>query len=35
MLYLLDRDKRIIAKKLNYQQLHELLQAKWQGTASN
>ena len=35
MLYLLDQDKRIIAKKLNYQQLHELLQAKWAGTAAN
>jgi hypothetical protein len=33
MLYLLDKDKRIIAKKLSYQQLHELLQAKTGGTA--
>jgi thiol-disulfide isomerase/thioredoxin len=35
MLYLLDQDKRIIAKKLSYQQLHDLLQAKWAGTATN
>jgi peroxiredoxin len=35
MLYLLDHDKRIIAKKLSYQQLHDLLQVKWQGTAAN
>ena len=28
-LYLLDKDKRIIAKKLNWQQLDELLQVKW------
>jgi peroxiredoxin len=35
MLYLLDKDKRIIAKKLNYRQLDDLLQVKWQGTAAN
>jgi hypothetical protein len=35
MLYLLDQDKRIIAKKINYQQLHELLQAKVAGSATN
>ncbi len=28
-LFLLDKDKRIIAKKLNWQQLDELLQVKW------
>jgi thiol-disulfide isomerase/thioredoxin len=28
-LYLLDKDKRIIAKKLSWQQLNELLQIKW------
>jgi hypothetical protein len=33
MLYLLDQDKRIVAKKLSYQQLNDLLQIKWQGSA--
>ena len=28
-LYLLDKDKHIIAKKLNWLQLNELLQVKW------
>jgi peroxiredoxin len=28
-LYLLDKDKKIIAKNLGWQQLHELLQVKW------
>lgn len=30
-LYLLDKDKRIIAKKLTYQQLDEVLQLKMKG----
>lgn len=33
MLYLLDQEKRIIAKKLSYLQLNELLQAKWAGSS--
>jgi hypothetical protein len=33
MLYLLDQDKRIVAKRLSYQQLNDLLQIKWQGSA--
>ena len=28
-IYLLDKEKRIIAKKLTWQQLDELLQVKW------
>jgi hypothetical protein len=28
MLYLLDREKRIVAKKLTYQQMDELIQAR-------
>lgn len=35
MLYLLDKDKNIIAKKLSYQQLGELLQVKTQTAAVN
>jgi hypothetical protein len=34
MLYLLDKDKRIIAKKLSYQQLDELLEVKIKATAA-
>ena len=34
MLYLLDKDKRIIAKKLTYQQLDELLEVKIKATAA-
>jgi hypothetical protein len=34
MLYLLDKEKRIIAKKLSYQQLDDLLQVKMQATTS-
>ncbi|MBC7424599.1 MAG: DUF5106 domain-containing protein [Ferruginibacter sp.] len=33
-LFLLDKDKRIIAKKLNWQQLDELLQVKWKTTTN-
>jgi hypothetical protein len=32
MLYLLDKDKRIIAKKLSYQQMDDLLKVKLQAT---
>jgi hypothetical protein len=28
-IYLLDKEKRIIGKKLTIEQLHELLQVKW------
>ena len=34
MLYLLDKEKRIIAKKLNYQQMEDLLQVKIQATSA-
>jgi hypothetical protein len=34
MLYLLDKDKRIIAKKLSYQQMDDLLKVKLQATTA-
>jgi hypothetical protein len=33
MLYLLDKEKRIIAKRLNYSQIDELLQLKVKASA--
>lgn len=35
ILYLLDKDKRIVAKKLNYQQLDEVINLKLKNTKSN
>jgi hypothetical protein len=35
MLYLLDKDKRIIAKKLNYEQLNDFLDYKLKPASSN
>ncbi len=35
MLYLLDKEKRIIAKKLNYEQLNEFLDYKFKSASSN
>jgi hypothetical protein len=35
ILYLLDRDKRIIAKKLTYQQIDEVLEAKMRNASTN
>ena len=34
-LYLLDKDKRIIGKKLTWQQLNDLLEVKWKNKAAN
>jgi hypothetical protein len=33
MLYLLDKDKKILAKKLNYEQLNEFLDHKFNSTS--
>lgn len=35
VLYLLDKDKHIIGKKLTWQQLNELLEVKWKSTPKN
>ena len=34
-LYLLDKDKHIIGKKLTWQQLNELMEVKWKSNPSN
>lgn len=35
ILYLLDKDKRIIGKKLTWEQMNELLEVKWKSTPAN
>lgn len=35
ILYLLDKDKRIIGKKLTWEQMNELLEVKWRSTPAN